>query len=294
MASIYLGNLSWGLDEEALGAAIGETAEAASLEIKRNKYGKSLGYAIASFDSAEDAQAVIAALHGAELDGREVNCREDRGARTKPAPQQQQAAAAPAATNRVFVGNLSWDTTDDILVSVFDQYNVVSAQVQHQPSGASKGWALVEFGTTEDASRAIEDLNGAELDGRDILCRVDRGTPNRTRNNNTARNNNNDGGNRRQRQPKQQRPPREPLPEGLPSANIFMGNLSWEVNNDGLDELLNGFDIEEANVQTRPDGKSRGYALVRCASLEEAQRAIEELHGQDMMGRPLVVKFDAK
>ena len=280
MTSIYLGNLSWGLDDEALGQAIGEIAVPISLEIKRNKYGKSLGYALASFEDEETATAVIAALHGMELDGREVNCREDRGARPKP---------APAATNRVFIGNLSWETPDDVLMKIFAEYNIVSAEVQLQNSGQSKGWALAEFGSAEDAQAAIQAMNGAELDGREIICREDRGTPG-------GRKSGGGRGQPRQRQPREPRQPRERriMAAGAPSTSVFVGNLSWDMNDDGLDELLRDFDVEGASVQTRPDGKSRGYALVQFTSIEEAQRAIDELNGQDVMDRPLLLKFDAK
>jgi len=282
MSSIYLGNLSWGLDDEALGQAIGEIAVPTSLEIKRNKYGKSLGYALASFEDEESASAVIAELHGKELDGRAVNCREDRGARPKP---------APAATNRVFVGNLSWDTPDDVLVKIFADYNIVSAEVQLQPSGQSKGWALAEFGSSEDAQGAIQAMNGAELDGREIICREDRGAPGGRKNGGGGQ-----GRQPRQRQPREPRQPRERriMAAGAPSTSVFVGNLSWEMNDDGLDELLRDFSVEGSSVQTRPDGKSRGYALVQFSSIEEAQRAIDELNGQEVMERPLLLKFDAK
>lgn len=267
MTSIYLGNLSWGLTDEALGEAIGAIAVPSSLEIKRNRTGKSLGYALATFPDEESAQAVIDELNGQEIDGRQVNCREDRGARQKP---------APAASNRVFVGNLSWETTNEGLSEGFAEFNVVSAEVQLQSNGNSKGWALLEFGSLDDAQNAIENMNGTEFDGREIICREDRGTPGRAK-----------------PAPRQPRP-RRIMAAGQPSTSVFIGNLSWDMDDEGLHEMLRDFNFEEGAVQVRSDGKSRGYALVRFASVEEAQRAIDSLNEQEVMGRPLLLKFDAK
>lgn len=282
MAGIYLGNLSWGLDEDALGAIIAETAEPTELVIQRNKYGKSLGYALAKFATPKEAQDVIEALHGAQIDGRDVNCREDRGPRVKP---------APAATNRVYVGNLNWETTDEDLLEFFTEFNAVAAEVKYHASGASKGWGIVQLGSAEDAVEAIEELNDSDFGGRNVVCRLDRGPRGGNSSPGAAPN-----GGSSARAPRQRRPAREPrvIEEGPPSTSVFIGNLSWSVNDSGLTELLINYDVEEASVQTRPDGKSRGYALVRFASVEEASRAIEELNGEEVMERNLVVKFDAK
>jgi RNA recognition motif-containing protein len=189
MTSIYLGNLSWSTDEAGLTEVIAQYAQPTSVEIKRNKNGKSLGYAIATFESADDGRAVVEGIHGSEVDGREVTAREDRGAKPSgggggggrfSAPRSSAPRAVQASsgsTNHVFVGNLSWDTNDETLVNIFEEFFIVSASVQRQPNGTSKGWALVEFGSAEDAAVAIEQMNGAEVDGREIICREDRGPP---------------------------------------------------------------------------------------------------------------------
>lgn len=277
MTSIYLGNLSWDLDDEALTEAISEYAQPVSVEIKRNRSGRSSGFALASFETEEDANNVISNMNGVNLNGREVNCREDRGPRERPAKQQKSAPApAQVNSNSVFVGNLSWDTDEDNLLGAFADFNVVNAAVQRQASGSSKGWALLEFENVDDAAAAVDAMNGVEIDGRTINCREDRG----------AR-----GGNQRRRgQPRQRRV----VEEGEPSPSVFIGNLSWDMTDEGLDELLNEFSVEDASVQTRDDGKSRGYALVRFSNVEEAQRAIDELNEQEVMGRPLLLKFDAR
>jgi RNA recognition motif-containing protein len=70
----------------------------------------------------------------------------------------------------IFVAGLSFRATDSDLASIFEEYgNVSSARViTDRMSGRSKGYGFVELEDEEAASKAISELNGAELDGRTI------------------------------------------------------------------------------------------------------------------------------
>lgn len=72
---------------------------------------------------------------------------------------------------KLYVGSLSYDTTDDSLKQHFSQAgNVVSASVLvDRMSGRSRGFGFVEMATPEEAAKAIEMFNGQELDGRTIV-----------------------------------------------------------------------------------------------------------------------------
>ena len=69
---------------------------------------------------------------------------------------------------KIYVGNLSYNTYEDGLRSVFQNYGtVVSAKIiTDRDSGQSKGFGFVEMGSDEEARAAIGALNGQELDGR--------------------------------------------------------------------------------------------------------------------------------
>jgi RNA recognition motif-containing protein len=71
---------------------------------------------------------------------------------------------------KLFVGGLSWNTSDSTLNSFFTQIgNVVSATViTDRYTGKSKGFGFVEMSTEEDAEKAKQQLNGQSLDGRAI------------------------------------------------------------------------------------------------------------------------------
>ncbi len=78
---------------------------------------------------------------------------------------------------KVYVGNLSWDTTEDGLKDFFSQAGTVESAViiKNKMTGKSKGFGFVEMSTEEEAQTAIETLNGKELDGRNII--VDEARP---------------------------------------------------------------------------------------------------------------------
>jgi RNA recognition motif-containing protein len=71
---------------------------------------------------------------------------------------------------KLYVGGLSWGTTQDALQDHFSQAgNVVSATViTDKMSGRSKGFGFVEMGSEDEAKAAIEMFNGKEFDGRTL------------------------------------------------------------------------------------------------------------------------------
>ena len=83
-------------------------------------------------------------------------------------------------SKNIFVGSLAWATTSEGLEQAFAQYGVVTSAkvISDRESGRSKGFGFVEMETGGD--EAIEAMNGADLDGRQIVVnearpREDRG-----------------------------------------------------------------------------------------------------------------------
>ncbi|MCX6728473.1 MAG: RNA-binding protein [Candidatus Saccharibacteria bacterium] len=74
------------------------------------------------------------------------------------------------AQQNLFVGSLAYATTDDTLKAHFEQIGeVTSARViTDRDSGRSKGFGFVEMANDADNQKAIDQLDGKELDGRAI------------------------------------------------------------------------------------------------------------------------------
>lgn len=73
--------------------------------------------------------------------------------------------------NKVFVGSLSWNTTNDSLAAHFATVGTVTKAdvLVDKMTGKSKGFGFVEFSSEEEAKAAVEKLNQSELDGRAIF-----------------------------------------------------------------------------------------------------------------------------
>ena len=70
----------------------------------------------------------------------------------------------------IFVGNLSYATTESELESAFSAYGAVErvSVVRDRESGQSRGFAFVEMTNSEDAAKAIAGLNGRDINGRSL------------------------------------------------------------------------------------------------------------------------------
>lgn len=71
----------------------------------------------------------------------------------------------PNSGKKIFVGNLSWKTTEDLLKKHFESFgDVVSVKIViDQMTGKSKGFGFVEMADSEGATNAINELNGKPL-----------------------------------------------------------------------------------------------------------------------------------
>ncbi|GAA5127962.1 RNA-binding protein [Luteolibacter yonseiensis] len=122
-----------------------------------------------------------------------------------------------------------------------------------------------------------------------------------------------DGEARPPREPREARPPREPRKEGEPrqpkertprgdrprggdprsveSTRVYVGNLSYDVTEQDLQELFKGVGAVR-NVEivyNRSTHRSKGYGFVEMLRMDEAIRSVEVLHDQHFMGRKMTV-----
>ena len=70
---------------------------------------------------------------------------------------------------RIYIGNLSYDTTEESLTNAFSKFaNVVKVNIPRKENGKSRGFGFVEFQNLDDAQKAINEMDGKELDGRTV------------------------------------------------------------------------------------------------------------------------------
>lgn len=88
-----------------------------------------------------------------------------------------------------------------------------------------------------------------------------------------------------------ERPARKPESIEVTTPRLYVGNLSFDASESDLFELFNGVgQVQNAEVVTyKHNQRSKGFAFVQMQSVEEAKRAVSELHDKEFLGRKLVV-----
>jgi len=100
-----------------------------------------------------------------------------------------------------------------------------------------------------------------------------------------------DRSDRPERSERSERQSRKPEIIEVSSPKLYVGNLSFDASESDLFELFNGVGkVQNAEiVSNKYTQKSKGFAFVTLQSVDEARRAVTELHDKEFMGRKLVV-----
>jgi RNA recognition motif-containing protein len=82
-------------------------------------------------------------------------------------------------TNNLYVGNLSYETNEETLRTLFAEYGQIESVnlITDRYTGRSRGFAFVEMSTEQAAQQAMSGLNGKQVDEREI--KVDKAKPKR-------------------------------------------------------------------------------------------------------------------
>ncbi|KAL4082140.1 hypothetical protein V8B97DRAFT_1927729 [Scleroderma yunnanense] len=170
---IFVGKLSWNVDNDWLAqefSSCGEV-ESAHVQMDRNT-GRSRGFGYVHFKSADAIEKALA-MDGKEIDGRPIRVDKstppDKKAATEKRAQAFGDQQSPPSSV-LFVGNLSFNASEDTLWETFGEHgDVKSVRIPtDRESGRPKGFAYVEFSDVEAAKKANETLQGLEIDGRSI------------------------------------------------------------------------------------------------------------------------------
>ena len=84
---------------------------------------------------------------------------------------------------------------------------------------------------------------------------------------------------------------RKPESIEVTTPRLYVGNLSFDATESDLFELFNGVGaVQNAEVVTyKHNQRSKGFAFVQMLTVDEAKRAVQELHDKEFLGRKLVV-----
>ncbi|KAI4136279.1 MAG: hypothetical protein LQ341_005727 [Variospora aurantia] len=191
--NLFVGNLSWNVDEEWLTREFESFGEIKSARIMTDREtGRSRGFGYVEFVNAADGIKAHKEMKGAEVDGRNLNvdfadAKKDNKAAGGPKDRSSKYGDqlnAPSST--IFCANLAFEATEDDVSNAFGELAPIKAVriPTDMNSGQPKGIAYVQFNSVEDATTAFEGMTGASIAGRPI--RIDYATD-KPRNNDGGR-----------------------------------------------------------------------------------------------------------
>jgi nucleolin len=181
---LFVGNLPFSVDSAQLAGLFEQAGSVEMVDVVYDRMtGRSRGFGFVTMSSAEEAGAAVEQFNGYTFQGRplRVNC-------GPPPPRDDSAPRAPRgggsnfdSGNKVYVGNLSWGVDNATLENLFsEQGQVVDARVIYdRESGRSRGFGFVTYGSSEEVNNAISNLDGIDLDGRQIRVTAAESKPRR-------------------------------------------------------------------------------------------------------------------
>ncbi|EOA36497.1 hypothetical protein CARUB_v10011165mg [Capsella rubella] len=165
--NVYVKNLADTANDADLKRLFGEFGEITSAVVMKDGEGKSRRFGFVNFEKADDAVSAIEKMNGTIVDEkklyvgraqRKTNRVEDLKAKFKE-EKLRQVSTSPGLN--LYVKNLEDCVDNKMLQELFSEFGTItSCKVMVHPNGVSKGVGFVKFSTSEEASRAMLNMDG--------------------------------------------------------------------------------------------------------------------------------------
>jgi len=274
--NIFVNHLEKSIDTKQLHDTFSMFGDILSCKIATNSKRESLGYGFVHFYSEKSAQDAISRVDGKVISGHKVSVSLFKSKKERGGNNQFKY------TN-VFVKNLPVDTTKEALDKMFSEFgtvtsSMVTADKDTVVAGGARAFGFVNFAAPEEATAAVEALNGKEVGGKPLYVA------------------------RAQKKEEREKELRERFEQvknerqkKYAGVNLYVKNLSEEVDDERLSTEFSKFgSITSAKVMrdapnAATPGKSRGFGFVCFSTPEEATKAVTEMNGRMLDGKPLYV-----
>uniref|UniRef100_A0AAQ5YXK6 Polyadenylate-binding protein n=1 Tax=Amphiprion ocellaris TaxID=80972 RepID=A0AAQ5YXK6_AMPOC len=268
VGNIFIKNLDKSIDNKALYDTFSAFGNILSCKVVCDENG-SKGYGFVHFETHEAAERAIEKMNGMLLNDRKVFVGRFKSRKEREA---ELGARAREFTN-VYIKNFGEDMDDEKLKELFGKYGpALSIRVMTDESGKSKGFGFVSFERHEDAQKAVDDMNGKELNGRQVY--VGRAQKKGERQNELKR---------KFEQMKQDRMTR------YQGVNLYVKNLDDGLDDERLRKEFSPFGTITSAKVMMEGGRSKGFGFVCFSSPEEATKAVTEMNGRIVATKPLYV-----
>ncbi|KAM6925403.1 polyadenylate-binding protein 1-like isoform 2-T2 [Xenentodon cancila] len=297
VGNIFIKNMDESIDNKALYDTFSAFGNILSCKVVCDEKG-SKGYGFVHFETQEAANRAIETMNGMLLNDRKVQkagkqlesgiinpkdhflwekCQFSQLSfvghfKSRKEREVEFGTKAMKFTN-VYIKNFGEDFSDEKLKEIFSVFGkTLSVRVMKDEKGRSRGFGFVNYAHHEDAQKAVDEMNGKELNGKTIY--VGRAQKRLERQGELKR---------KFDQIKQDRIQR------YQGVNLYVKNLDDSIDDERLRKEFSPYGtITSAKVMT-DGGQSKGFGFVCFSSPEEATKAVTEMNGRIVATKPLYV-----
>nr|AAG38953.1 testis-specific poly(A)-binding protein [Homo sapiens] len=268
VGNIFVKNLDKSINNKALYDTVSAFGNILSCNVVCDENG-SKGYGFVHFETHEAAERAIKKMNGMLLNGRKVFVGQFKSRKEREAELGARAKEFP----NVYIKNFGEDMDDERLKDLFGKFGpALSVKVMTDESGKSKGFGFVSFERHEDAQKAVDEMNGKELNGKQIYVgRAQKKVERQTELKRTFE------------QMKQDRITRYQV------VNLYVKNLDDGIDDERLRKAFSPFGTITSAKVMMEGGRSKGFGFVCFSSPEEATKAVTEMNGRIVATKPLYV-----
>ncbi|KAI9307440.1 hypothetical protein BJ944DRAFT_176547 [Cunninghamella echinulata] len=268
--NIFIKNLDVDIDNKALHDTFSAFGNILSCKIATDESGNSKGYGYVHYETEEAAENAIKHVNGMLLNDKKVYVARHIARKER---QAQIDALRDQFTN-IYVKNLDTDLSDEQFNAMFSKYGpVTSALVSRDDDGTSKGFGFVNFENSDDAHKAVDDLNEKEINGKVLY--VGRAQKKSEREEELRR--------------QYELAKMEKLAK-YQGVNLYIKNLDDDVDDERLRQEFSVYGvITSAKVMRDEKENSKGFGFVCFTSPDEATKAVTEMNGRMLGSKPIYV-----
>ena len=271
VGNIFVNHLAKSIDNKQLYDTFSMFGNILSCKVAMNAKRESLGYGFVHYESQESADQAIARVDGKVIAGEKVRVESFKAKKERSGG----GSGKQFAYTNIFVKNLPAEMTREEMEAVFRPFgDITSSVISVDKDNKQRAFGFINFASAEEATAAVEGAASLELpDGRKLS--VSRAQKKDEREKELRE---------RFEQLKQERAKK------YAGVNLFIKNLADDMDDAKLTTEFSKFgQITSAKVMRDPAGKSRGFGFVCFNTPEEATKAVTELNGRMIDGKPLYV-----
>lgn len=254
MASLYVGDLAPDVTEAMLYEKFSNAGPVLSIRVCRDMVTRrSLGYAYVNFQQPANAERALDTMNFDPIKGRPCRIMW----------QQRDPSLRKSGVGNIFIKNLDKSIDNKSLYDTFSAFgNILSCKIAVDDLGNPKGYGFVHFENGEDASKAIEKVDGMLLNDKKVFVT--------------------NWMSKKERAEKMGDQPKK-------FTNVYCKNFGEDMTEDKLKELCtDAGKIVSLKIVTDMDtGKAKGFGFISFESPEEAERAVDVLNNLEINSRKL-------